>query len=147
MRCAASRSPTAAPETAGPRGSRPCETAEHVRGTAHRHLRRAGGRHITLIEREAIDAVNEEGDVTIVASETRRNLVTDGVPLNHLVGRELRVGDVVLRGVRLNEPCVYLESMTRTGVRQAMLHRCGLRAEVVTGGVIRPGDRIVAFDG
>jgi MOSC domain-containing protein YiiM len=104
--------------------------------------RPGGGRHVTLIEREAIDGVNTEGDATIAADETRRNLVTDGVPLNHLVGRTFRVGDVVLRGVRLNEPCAYLERKTRAGVRLALLHRAGLRAEVVEPGVIRVGDVI-----
>jgi MOSC domain-containing protein YiiM len=101
-----------------------------------------GGRHVTLIEREAIDAVNAEGDVSVTATSTRRNLLTEGVPLNHLVGRTFRVGDVVLRGVRLNEPCAYLEGKNEPGFRQAMLHRCGLRAEVVETGVIRVGDVI-----
>jgi MOSC domain-containing protein YiiM len=101
-----------------------------------------GGRHVTLVEREAIDAVNEEGDVSVSAASTRRNLLTEGVPLNHLVGRTFRVGDVLLRGVRLNEPCAYLEGKNEPGFRQAMLHRCGLRAEVVEPGVIRVGDVI-----
>ncbi len=100
------------------------------------------GRHVTLIEREAIDAVNAEGDVTVSAESARRNLVTDGVPLNHLVGQTFRVGDVVLRGIRLCEPCAYLEGKHEPGLRQALLHRAGLRAEVVEPGVIRVGDVI-----
>ena len=79
--------------------------------------RPGAGREVTLIEREAIEAVNAAGAVAIDESETRRNLVTTGVPLNHLVGRTFRVGEVVLRGYRLAEPCVYLEDMTRPGVR------------------------------
>src|SRR5215813_9876565 len=55
------------------------------------------GRQVTLIEREAIEAVNRDGTV-LGEDETRRNLVTEGVPLNHLVGETFRIGDVVLRG-------------------------------------------------
>ena len=76
-------------------------------------------------------------------AETRRNLVTEGVALNHLVGREFRVGAVRMRGVRLAEPCVYLEQLTgHDGVRAAFVHRGGLRAEILDGGELRVGDAI-----
>ena len=104
------------------------------------------GREITLVEREAIAAVRADG-VELADHETRRNLLTEGVPLNHLVGATFRVGDVVLRGVRLAEPCAYLEGLTRSGVRQALVHRGGLRAEIVEGGTIEVGDAIVLADG
>src|SRR3712207_3199187 len=65
--------------------------------------RPGNGRHVTLIELEAINAVNDEG-TQLETAETRRNVVTEGVPLNHLVGLEFAIGDVVLRGTRLNEP-------------------------------------------
>ena len=99
------------------------------------------GRHVTLIESEAVEAVVADG-IELTTAETRRNVVTAGVPLNHLVGREFRVGEVVLRGMRLNEPCAVLERRLRPGVRNAMLHRAGLRAEIVTGGTIRVGDTV-----
>src|SRR4051812_2069387 len=75
------------------------------------------GRHVTLIEAEAIAAVLREG-LPFEAAETRRNVVTAGVPLNHLVDREFRVGDVVLRGMRLCEPCALFEERTRPGARR-----------------------------
>jgi len=99
------------------------------------------GREVTLVEREAIAAVRAEG-TELADHETRRNLLTEGVPLNHLVGRTFRVGDVVLRGVRLAEPCSYLAGLTRPGVSRALVHRGGLRADVVGGGMLRPGDAI-----
>src|SRR5687767_2650475 len=68
------------------------------------------GREVTLVEREAIAAVRADG-LDLADHETRRNLLTEGVPLNHLVGRTFRVGDVVLRGVRLAEPCSYLAGL------------------------------------
>jgi MOSC domain-containing protein YiiM len=99
------------------------------------------GRQVTLVEREAIAAVRDDG-LELADHETRRNLLTEGVPLNHLVGRTFRVGEVVLRGVRLAEPCSYLAGLTRPGVSRALVHRGGLRADIVEGGTLRPGDVI-----
>ncbi|HYV59008.1 MAG TPA: MOSC domain-containing protein [Acidimicrobiia bacterium] len=101
-----------------------------------------GKRAVTLIEREAVAAAGREYEVEIGEHETRRNVVTEGVPLNHLVGRTFRVGDVTLHGLRLAEPCAYLEGLTRPGVRRALVHRAGLRAEIVEGGTLRVGDPI-----
>ena len=100
------------------------------------------GREVTLIAREAIAAANTSG-VTIAEHETRRNLVTEGVDLDALVGRTFSVGEVVLEGVRDCPPCAYLEGITRPGVRAALKARGGLRADIVTPGVIRVGDEIV----
>lgn len=99
------------------------------------------GRQITLVEREAIDAVRAEG-IELADHETRRNLLTEGVPLNHLVGRAFRVGGAVLRGVRLAEPCAYLAGLTREGVSRALVHRGGLRADVLEGATLRVGDNV-----
>ena len=103
-----------------------------------------GPRDVTLIEREAIDAVrSEHGGIDVHEDETRRNLVTEGVALNHLVGRTFRVGSVRMRGTRLAEPCAYLEQLTGlAGVREAFVHRAGLRAEVLDDGELRVGDAI-----
>jgi MOSC domain-containing protein YiiM len=97
-------------------------------------------RAVTLIEREAIFAVRSETGLPLDEAETRRNLVTVGVPLNHLVEREFRVGPVRLVGVNLCEPCAYLEREVRDGLRAALIHRGGLRAEVLDGGPVRLGD-------
>jgi MOSC domain-containing protein YiiM len=99
-------------------------------------------RAVTLIEREAIVAARSERELELGEDETRRNLVTLGVPLNHLVDREFRVGSARLRGVDLAEPCAYLERETRPGVRAALVHRAGLRAEILVGGLLRVGDTI-----
>src|SRR3954452_14241942 len=97
-----------------------------------------GSRDVTLIEREAIDAVRTDDGVEVHEDQTRRNLVTQGVALNHLVGRTFRVGAVRMRGVRLAEPCAYLEQLTGlVGVRAALVHRGGLRAEILDDGELR----------
>jgi hypothetical protein len=97
---------------------------------------------VTFIESEAIEAAAQDYDVALGLGESRRNVVTRGVPLNHLVGREFTVGDVRLRGLKLCEPCAYLESKTMAGVRKAFAHRGGLRAQILESGTIRPGDPI-----
>jgi MOSC domain-containing protein YiiM len=102
------------------------------------------GRDVTLIEIEAIEAMKRDYNIEIAPGESRRNIVTRGVPLNHLVGREFKVGAVTLRGIRLCEPCIHLESLTRESVRPALVHRGGLRAEIHTEGVIHVGDVVQA---
>jgi hypothetical protein len=101
------------------------------------------GRDVTLIELEALEALRAETGIELPPADSRRNLVTCGVPLNHLVGRELRVGQVVLRGTRLCEPCAHLARLTEPGVLPGLVHRGGLRADLVHGGVIKAGDPIV----
>jgi MOSC domain-containing protein YiiM len=99
-------------------------------------------REITLIESESIEAMARDNKLTIREGDARRNVVTRGVPLNHLVGREFLVGGVRLRGIRLCEPCSHLEGLTRRGVLAGLIHRGGLRAQIVKGGEIRVGDTI-----
>jgi MOSC domain-containing protein YiiM len=104
-------------------------------------------RQVTLIEREVITSVNDESGVELAENETRRNLVTEGVPLLHLMGRTFRVGEVVFRGIKPAPPCAHLEKLTRPGVRAALQNRGGLHAEVVHGGTLRIGDEITVVSG
>ncbi|HLW46683.1 MAG TPA: MOSC domain-containing protein [bacterium] len=99
-------------------------------------------REVTLIEEEALTALRRDYEIDFDAGESRRNIVTRGVPLNHLVGREFRVGEVRLRGIRLCEPCGHLEQVTGRAVRAGLVHRGGLRAQILTGGTIRIADPI-----
>jgi MOSC domain-containing protein YiiM len=97
---------------------------------------------LTLIEAEAIEAAAREYKVTLSPGEARRNLVTRGVPLNHLVGRDFVIGKVKVHGIRLCEPCGHLEGLTGLPVIKALRHRGGLRAQILTKGVIRVGDAV-----
>ena len=103
------------------------------------------GRDVTLIEIEAIESLKRDYGIELEPGESRRNIVTRGVSLNHLVGRDFKVGDVTLRGARLCEPCSHLEGLSRKGVQRALNHRGGLRAEIVSGGRIRVGNPVVAL--
>jgi MOSC domain-containing protein YiiM len=104
------------------------------------------GREVSLIECEAIDALKRDYDIELGPALVRRNLVTRGVALNHLVGRQFVVGVVKLRGVRLCDPCAYLEKLSRPGTLRGLIHRGGLRAKIVTGGMIQVGDPILPVD-
>ena len=107
--------------------------------------REGSGREVTLIAREAVARANE-GGVVLNENETRRNLVTEGVDLEDLVGRTFTVGEAVLIGVRDCPPCAYLEGLTRPGVRAALEGGGGLRADVVREGTVRVGDEIAVLD-
>src|SRR5262245_6706544 len=96
----------------------------HVKGTFSDRVGPSG--EVTLIELEAIEALEREDGVKLEPGEARRNIVTRGTPLNHLVGREFGVGAARLRGLRLCEPCSHLEKLTRRGVLKGLVHRGGL---------------------
>jgi MOSC domain-containing protein YiiM len=96
-------------------------------------------REVTLIEVEALEGLAREYEISLQPHQTRRNLLTRGVPLNHLVGRTFSIGPVVLRGIRLCEPCGHLEKLTYQGVEKGLIHRGGLRAQVVQGGMLEVG--------
>jgi MOSC domain-containing protein YiiM len=102
-----------------------------------------GDTELTLIEAEEIERFNELLQLTLDLGALRRNIVTRGVRLNALVGRRFRIGPVELEGVRLCEPCAHLAKTVCSKVLPAMVHRAGLRACIVSGGTVRPGDPVV----
>jgi len=117
---------------------------DNLSGTYSNHP--GDGRHVTLIESEALDALGREYQIQLEPGLVRRNIVTRGVALNHWVGREFRIGAVILRGTRLCEPCVHLDKLSQSGTMRGLIHRGGLRAEIVVGGIIAVGDPIVVVE-
>ncbi len=105
------------------------------------------GHDLTLIEAEVLDSLTLPAG-RLAPAEARRNLVTRGVDLNALVGKHFRVGRVECFGQRLCEPCAHLERLTaaagKTGTLRALIHKGGLRADVLSDGEIRVGDEIAA---
>jgi MOSC domain-containing protein YiiM len=97
---------------------------------------------LTLIEAEAVEALKREYDVELAPGESRRNLVTRGIGLNDLVGRDFQIGEVKARGIRLCEPCDHLQRLTGRQLIQGLRHRGGLRAQILTQGTIRIGDSV-----
>jgi MOSC domain-containing protein YiiM len=109
------------------------------------------GQNITLVEAEEIEAFQTEYslDVDLDLAITRRNIITRGVRLNELVGKEFNIGEVRLLGVELCQPCAKLgkllatEQLQPTAVVQRLYGRSGLRADVLTSGKIVCGTGIV----
>jgi len=97
---------------------------------------------LTLIAAEEIDGFNAASGQALDPGAFRRNVVTRGVDLNALVGRTFRVGGAEVRGIRLCEPCAHLAGLIGGEVLKRMVHRAGLRAEIVRGAVVRPGDPV-----
>ena len=104
------------------------------------------GRALTLIEREAIDAIVFEYGIDLRDGLSRRNIVTIGVRLADLIGKTFRLGGAVLRGVRQAEPCGYLARRTAPQIMEAMKGRGGLRADVLEAGVVRMGDSLARYE-
>jgi MOSC domain-containing protein YiiM len=95
---------------------------------------------LTLIQQEALEALAREHGIALEPGEHRRQVVTVGVPLNDLIGKEFQVGSVRLLGIKLNEPCRHLEDLTRRpGLIKGLVHRGGLRAQILEGGTIEVG--------
>jgi MOSC domain-containing protein YiiM len=97
---------------------------------------------LTLIEAEALEAMKREYQIEVAPSESRRNIVTRGVPLNHLVGKEFQIGGVRIRGIRLCEPCSHLQKLTNREVIKGLRHRGGLRAQILNEGLLKAGDTV-----
>lgn len=113
-----------------------------------RHVTGAGtfpsglpGSALTMIEAE----VCESFEPPLRPDEHRRNLITRGIKLNGLVGRDFMIGEVRCRGMRLCEPCKVAERYAARPILRALIHRGGLRADIVEGGQIHIGDRIHAL--
>jgi hypothetical protein len=96
------------------------------------------GYDLTLMAAEVLDELTAAG-VAVDFAATRRNVLTRGIDVNALVGRRFRIGDVVCEGLRLCEPCVHLDRLSGPGLLRPLIHRGGLRADVLTDGEIRPG--------
>lgn len=112
-------------------------------GTGTWSGRPGGGRQLTLIAQEDLDAVARISGIRIDAAASRRNVLTTGIDLRVLVGKRFRVGEALCLGIRLCEPCSYLEEKTQPGVLRAFVHRAGLRADIIEGGEIAVGDRLL----
>ena len=109
-------------------------------------------REVTLFEMEVLEALTrndpplQDGPITLLPGDHRRNLTVRGVPLNHLVGKRFRVGEVILRGGRLNFPCKYLDELLGLPLYHPLYNRSGLNCSIVQGGFIVPGAEIEPID-
>ena len=135
--------------------SGPVHSLESVEATAgvgltgDRYARREGtwqdeasGRDLTLIEAEEVEDLARNFGIQLAPGESRRNVTTRGIRLNDLVGKEFWIGEVLVRGARLCEPCTHLVALTKKPLLEPLVHRAGLRADLLSSGRITVGDRI-----
>ncbi|MEM1125946.1 MAG: MOSC domain-containing protein [Bacteroidota bacterium] len=100
-------------------------------------------REVTLIAKEALDTLAAETGTALTPAESRRNILTVGVPLPALRHRRFQGGEVWVEGMRPCAPSKYLARLTdRPDLVRALTGRGGLRARLLTDGVIRRGDPV-----
>ncbi|GCE06756.1 MOSC domain-containing protein [Dictyobacter aurantiacus] len=105
-------------------------------------------REISLIEAEVLERLERDHHLVLEPGETRRNIITRGVPLGHLIGQTFRVGSALLRGVEICEPCQHLVEVTgKKPLLSTLIHRGGLHAQIIADGVIQIGDAIEPIEG
>jgi hypothetical protein len=140
-----------------PLAEAPMQLVRHVRALAGRGLEgdryadgagtfsprgaRRPGYELTLIAAEVVEDLTTR-DAALDFASTRRNVLTRGVDVNALVGRDFTVGDVRCRGLRLAEPCAHLERLHGPGLLRPLIHRGGLRADIRSDGDIGEGSPI-----
>ena len=122
------------------------EGDRYAAGLGHWSAIARRGDGLTLIEAEALSAVGAEVGIPFAPGETRRNVTTRGIRLDGLLGRQFRIGDVVLRVIRPCEPCSYLDEVLGRDVLPVLVHRGGIRVEIVSGGGFAVGDEIVPLE-
>jgi MOSC domain-containing protein YiiM len=142
----------------GPEFEEPMSPVDEVRAVAGRGLEgdryfqdegtpseeRIPANEITLIESEAIEAAQRDRGADFSARDTRRNVVTQGVSLNDVLGRTFRVGEAELEGLEKNPPCAHLDRISNKKILKPLIDGGGIRARIVKSGTIRRGDEVSA---
>jgi len=118
------------------------EGDRHATGEAFHSDRPEEGRQITLFEEETLEALFRDHNIILKPEDHRRNVTTRDVPLNHLVGKKFKIGNVILEGTRLSTPCRHIEQITGLELFNQLMNRAGLNAKIVVGGKIFVEDSI-----
>lgn len=106
--------------------------------------RKSPDHEVTFIELEALHAFTAATNLAMTPAMPRRNIVTEGVRLNDLVGKRFRIGEATFEGLDLCEPCGKFARSTHREALKFFVKKGGLRARIVNGGLVRVGDPIVA---
>ena len=111
-------------------------------GTFTQALQESKDFEVTLIEQEEIAAFNKTTQLNYPNQKFRRNIVTQGVKLNDLVGKEISIGQARLKVIRLCEPCAYLTELLGQAVMDHLVHKAGIRAVIIASGQVKAGDSL-----
>jgi MOSC domain-containing protein YiiM len=119
------------------------EGDRYAKRTGHWSPMRRAGDGLTIVEAEQLEAIAVElGRPPLPDGWSRRNVIVRGIRLDPLIGRRFRLGTALLHAVRRCEPCTYIEGLLGVQVLHPLVHRGGLRVEILAGGEIAVGDRI-----
>ena len=119
------------------------EGDRYALGKGHFQSEGRWGQALTLIEAEAIETLASNHGIELPPVDARRNIVTRNIDLNALMGKRFRIGGILCQGSRLAEPCAWLQKTTPSGTLRGLVHRGGLRADILEDGKIEQGDPIV----
>lgn len=111
-------------------------------GTFSEKLQESKDYELTLIEQEEIDIFNKVSGLHYSNDVFRRNIVTTGIKLNSLIGKEFYMGNIKLKAIRLCEPCAYLAGLLGNEIMQHMIHKAGIRTIIISGGNTEIGNTI-----
>jgi MOSC domain-containing protein YiiM len=142
------------------RSGQPMRAVSAVEGAAGRGL--IGDRHcrpadapssseadlhnISLVEAEVLESLRNDHGIELDGADTRRNLVTRGVRLHDLIGRQFRLGGLLCEGVEVCQPCVHVQQRVGKPILRPLAHRGGLRARILASGVVRIGDSVALVE-
>src|ERR1700756_3155495 len=98
------------------------------------------GRQVTLFELETLIALKRDANIELGPEEHRRNVTVEGVPLNHLVGRQFWLGEALLEATQLSVACRHIEEITGKAIFDPLINRSGLNCRILKGGVVKVGD-------
>jgi len=104
------------------------------------------GRQVTLIKSEVLESLKNKLEINVKPEESRRNILTQGIEINDLIGTEFYVGTVRLRAHRITQPCLYLENLLdQPGLYKELWDNGGISCEILSDGVIKERDIITAL--
>lgn len=110
--------------------------------SAEDHGKITGNRAVTLIQKEHLSVASALAGHTIDWRKTRRNLLVSNINLFSLVGHRFRIGNVLLEGKVIVDPCKNMEEAMGTGTYAAMMGHGGIGAKIIEGGTIHIGDTV-----
>ena len=114
-----------------------------IKGDRKFHENNLDDQQLTLIESENIDYYNKKYNSNFSYLDFRRNLITENIKLNDLIGKILLIGKIKVKGIDLCRPCKELEKkLGATNYLKEFLRSGGLRCKILTSGSIKVGDKI-----
>jgi MOSC domain-containing protein YiiM len=93
---------------------------------------------VTFFSQEVYERLCEQFQISDVPpSIFRRNIITQGVDLNTLIGQKFEIQGIRFLGTQESAPCYWMNQAFAEGAEEAMKGHGGLRAKILTGGTLK----------